>query len=86
MHKLSSVEAQRVVGVLDNTVQNLQVIHVIPQLYQAHIHEALEEKQCDAAIACLEKQIQLENECTQRGFQSKGELHSNTRNLCRLLR
>jgi hypothetical protein len=94
MHKLSRVEAQRVLGVLGETCDRLGRLSVVPARGSADVFRALESSKCLGVVSALESQLQLEEAlCVERerypnkesGSGLEKRVRANTRALCRAL-
>lgn len=95
MEKLSHVEAQRVISVLGDALEQFACLARVPELASATIFQALETKNCTQVLNSLESQYQLEEalvvaqerrRSTDVLAQIEKRLRGNTRTLCRLLR
>mmetsp|Transcript_19837 Transcript_19837/g.50114 ORF Transcript_19837/g.50114 Transcript_19837/m.50114 type:complete len:398 (+) Transcript_19837:210-1403(+) len=95
MHKLSHVEAQRVIGVLGETLERLSCLASVPRRPNSQLFLALEEARAGQVIAQLETLYQLEeamavehekasHKDTASVLEKKHRV--NTRALCRALR
>jgi hypothetical protein len=94
MHKLSHVEAQRVLGVLGETCDRLGRLSVVPLRGSADVLRALESSKCMGVLSALESQLQLEEALSvererypnkESGSGLEKRVRANTRALCRAL-
>ncbi|GBG30592.1 IQ domain-containing protein D [Hondaea fermentalgiana] len=95
MEKLSHVEAQRVIGVLGDTLEQLACLAQVPEHASSNVFQALEARDRREVASCLESQFQYEEALVVAQEQCRSvdtlnqiekKLRTNTRALCRALR
>jgi hypothetical protein len=86
MHKLTNVEAQRVMAVLGETLDRLDYLSYVTTDVDFGLVEQLEEENCSDVANILQRQWQLEEAHAMGNGTSTNEICGNTRSLCRSLR
>lgn len=86
MHKLTNVEAQRVMAVLGETLDRLDYLSYVTTDVDHGLVEQLEEEGCSDVANILQRQWQNEEANAMSNGTNTNEICANTRALCRALR